>query len=116
MACTVNYLDFNPELVSFSQWKELTLFRYENDQRFFQSPWIEMSHYGIPNKDKYHETDESRMYIKVPITEPDFVRMLEMIDEIRVQKTALGGEVGQVSIRATREGVEQGDQPALRKG
>ena len=67
MVSTLNYLDVDMRRISFEQWKEVLLFQYNNDRCFVQSPFIELTHYGIPNKDKYHETDESRMYIKIPI-------------------------------------------------
>ena len=57
------------------------MFQYQNKtNNFIQSPWIELSHYGIPRKDKYHETEASRLYLKAPITDSEFVQFFESLD------------------------------------
>ena len=57
---TVLYTDINRDDISFSQWKDAIMFQYQNKSNTcIQSPWIELTHYGIPRKDKYHETEQS---------------------------------------------------------
>ena len=58
---TALYTDIHTDDISFSQWKDAIMFQYQNKSNTcIQSPWIELTHYGIPRKEKYHQTEHSR--------------------------------------------------------
>jgi hypothetical protein len=82
---TLKYLDVKPEKMTFTKFKGFTLVRYTNNNLIIQSPWINLYAYGIPRKDKYTQTENSRKYIKVPLDPEDpevntFINMLKAID------------------------------------
>ena len=85
MSGTLKYTDVRPEKMSFSTFKGYTLVKYMYNYLFIQSPWINIFAYGIPRKDKFHQTDSSRKCLKVPLDEEipvvsDFVEMLKEMD------------------------------------
>ena len=85
MSGTLKYTDVKPEKMSFSTFKGYTLVKYTNNDLFIQSPWINIFAYGIPRKDKFNQTDNSRKCLKVPLDEKipevsDFVNILKEID------------------------------------
>ena len=67
MSSTLKYSDVKPEKIAFSKFKGHTLIRYTNNDLIIQSPWLNLSAYGIPRKDKYNQTENSRKYIKIPL-------------------------------------------------
>jgi hypothetical protein len=55
-----------------------------------KTPWIQLSQYGIPKKDKYNNTDVKRAYIQLPLDQntkesKDFLNMLILIDNMLLQ-------------------------------
>lgn len=68
MLCsTVRFGDVSIEKFTCSTYKSLLMIKYDNEQLIVQSPWIRITHYGIPKNDKYNTTEESRRYMKVPL-------------------------------------------------
>jgi len=92
MSSTLKYSDVKPEKIAFSKFKGHTLIRYKNNDLIIQSPWLNLSAYGIPRKDQYNKTENSRKYIKVPLdpANPEisiFIDMLKGIDSQMVSET-----------------------------
>jgi hypothetical protein len=92
MSSTLKYSDVKPEKIAFSKFKGHTLIRYKNNDLIIQSPWLNLSAYGIPRKDKYNQTENSRKHIKIPLDPANqevskFIDMLKDIDKQMVNKT-----------------------------
>jgi hypothetical protein len=99
MSATLKYSEVNSSKISFATLKGYTLIKYDNNELCIQSPWINLFFYGIPRKDKFNPTDNSRKCIKIPLDLQDpevivFVDMLKDIDakmgSTEVRKAFLG--------------------------
>lgn len=65
--------------------------KYDSNDLFFQSPWINLSTYGVPRKGEFYKTDDDRKHIRVPLDAnnkniPEFIKMLKSIDSLMVQE------------------------------
>ena len=56
--------------------------KYLDNEFLINSPWINLSSYGISKKNKYHPTDNQRKYIQVPLNQSnqDLISVLKNID------------------------------------
>ena len=81
---TVRFGDVCVEKLVCSTYKDLLMIRYYDEPLIVQSPWIQLTHYGIPKTDKYNTTEESRRYLKVPLhsdDDDDFTLFIKKLDE-----------------------------------
>ena len=69
---TLKFSEVNPQKLSVKPFKNLQLIQYYDDLVIVQSPWIQLTHYGIPTLNKYNATEESRRYLRVPLGDDDF--------------------------------------------
>lgn len=80
---TVRFGDVCVEKLVCSNYKNLQMIRYYDEPLLVQSPWIHLTHYGIPKTDKFNTTEESRRYLRVPLhdDDDDFTVFIKKLDE-----------------------------------
>ena len=80
---TVRFGDVSVEKLVCSTYKSLLMIRYFDEPLLVQSPWIQLTHYGIPKVDKYNTTEESRRFLRVPLQDDDddFTVFVKKLDE-----------------------------------
>ena len=79
---TTVFTAINTDRISFYKFKEHTLVKYNGNPMFVQSPWLNISCYGVPRRDKYHTSDDQRLYIKLPVSRGErFATALGDLDE-----------------------------------
>ena len=60
---TLKYNDVEIDSIKGNMYKNHLLISYKNERLNIQTNWITLNHYGVPKSDKYHTTEESRIYI-----------------------------------------------------
>ena len=64
--------------------KDMHHIKYYDEPLVIQSPWLQLTHYGIPRADKlFNTTEESRRYLRVPLeheADNDFTGSVKKLD------------------------------------
>ena len=55
---------------------------YNNEPLTLQTTFQSIRPYGLPKKNEYHKTDESRMYYQVPITDNEIRAIIADLDKL----------------------------------
>ena len=55
---------------------------YNNEPLPLQTNFQSIRPYGLPKKNEYHKTDESRMYYQVPITKNEIQTIITDLDKL----------------------------------
>jgi len=55
---------------------------YNNEPLHLQTNFQSIRPYGLPKKNEYHKTDESRMYYQVPITDNEIQTIITDLDKL----------------------------------
>ena len=76
----LKYNDVNIDKLNGKTYKNHLMCNYENKNYLIQSNWMQLTHYGVPKSDKYHTTDESRMYFQIPLNDNDFKNFITNLD------------------------------------
>ena len=78
----VKFTEVETDKLTANEYKKHLLVKYNDQPCFIQTNWMKLDHYGVPNKDKYHPTEESRRYVKVPLplSDPDFTKFILKLD------------------------------------
>ena len=82
--CTRKYTDVKIDGITCEPWKNILLVKYYDDPLVIQSPWMNLSNYGIPRTDKLHTKEEDRQYVRVPLSrkqDDPFVVFIKLLDE-----------------------------------
>ena len=122
---TVDYSKFDINKFTYTQLEEnsrskgqlVAYPKYDNNDFFFQSPWINLSTYGVPRTGEYYKKDDDRKHIRVPLDSnnkniPEFIKMLKSIDSLMAQEDTKEKMFNKKSKKYTyqpifRESVEQ---------
>jgi hypothetical protein len=75
-------MDLQTEKITANELQKHLIIKYNDQPLFIQTDWKQLTHYGVPKEDKYHNTEESRRYIQIPLTENDnFTNFIKQLDE-----------------------------------
>ena len=55
---------------------------YNNEPLHLQTNFHSIRPYGLPKKNEYHKTDESRMYYQVPLTDNEIQNIITDLDKL----------------------------------
>jgi hypothetical protein len=96
---TVDYTKFEINKFTYTQLEEnsrskgqlVAYPKYDNNDFFFQGPWINLSTYGVPKTGEFYKKDDDRKHIRVPLDAsnkniPEFIKMLKSIDALMSQE------------------------------
>ena len=61
-------------------YKSHLMCNYDSKPMTIQADWMQLTHYGVPKSDKYHTTDESRLYFQIPLIDNDFKNFITNLD------------------------------------
>ena len=83
MCSTTKFSDVIPDKLVCKTFKNMQLIQYNEEQITVQSPWVQLTHYGIPRIDKFNATEESRRYLRVLLVDDDddFVAFVKSMDK-----------------------------------
>ena len=74
-------MDIQTEKITANDLQKHLIIKYEDKPLYVQTEWKQLTHYGVPKEDKYHNTEESRRYIQIPLTEGDsFTDFIKQLD------------------------------------
>jgi len=79
---------------------------YNNEPLHLQSNFQSIRPYGLPKKNEYHKTDESRMYYQVPITDNEVQTIIKDLDKLCSSKL-------QAYVNMLKEG-KNGNPPSIK--
>ena len=78
---TLKYNDVEIDFIKGNIYKNKLLINYKNERLNIQTNWITLSHYGVPKSDKFHTTEESRIYLQIPLNNDDnFTKFIQSLD------------------------------------
>ena len=77
---TLKYNDVEINNIKGNMYKNHLLLNCNNERINIQTDWIYLSHYGIPNSDKYHTTEESRRFLQIPLIDDNFKNFIQSLD------------------------------------
>ena len=77
---SLKYTDVELDKITASKYQQHLLVNYENKRLLIQTPWMTLSHYGIPKCDKFHTTEESRRYLQIPLNDDKFNEFIHSLD------------------------------------
>ena len=78
----VKFMDLQTEKITANELQKHLIIKYNDQPLFIQTDWKQLTHYGVPKEDKYHNTEESRRYIQIPLVENDnFTNFIKQLDE-----------------------------------
>ena len=71
------------ENITAKEWKNNLLIKYNDSSLKIQTNWMKFTNFGVPLKDKFHTTEESRRYIQLPLNDDDemFTTFLQNLDK-----------------------------------
>ena len=61
-------------------YKSHLMCNYDSKPMTIQADWMQLTHYGVPKSDKYHTTDESRLYFQIPLIDNGFKNFITNLD------------------------------------
>ena len=76
----VKFNEVETDKLTANEYKKHLLVKYNDQPCFIQTYWMKLDHYGVPKIDKYHTTEESRRYIKLSLSDPDFTKFILKLD------------------------------------
>ena len=76
----VKYMVVDTDKITANEYKKHLYVKYEDQPFFIQTEWMTLQFYGVPNKDKYHLTEQSRRYIKLSLHDPEFTKFILGLD------------------------------------
>ncbi len=77
----VKFNEVETDKLTANEYKKHLLVKYNDQPCFIQNDWMKLDHYGVPKIDKYHTTEESRRYIKLSLSNPDFTEFILKLDD-----------------------------------
>ena len=78
---SLKYTDVELDKITASKYQQHLLVNYEKQRMNIQTPWMTLTHYGIPKCDKFHTTEESRRYLQIPLNDDKFIEFIHSLDE-----------------------------------
>ena len=76
----LKYSDVEIHKLTGKIYKSHLMCNYDTTDLLIQSNWMQLTHYGVPKSDKYHTTDESRLYFQIPLIDHDFKHFITNLD------------------------------------
>jgi len=73
-------MDIDTDKITANDYKKQLLVKYDDTPFYIQTNWMTLSMYGVPKVDKYHQTEQSRRYIKLSLNDPDFTKFIIKLD------------------------------------
>jgi hypothetical protein len=77
-------MDIKTDNITANELKKHLIIRYDDKPLFIQTDWKQLTNYGVPKEDKYHNTEESRRYIQIPLNDSEsdnFTNFIKQLDE-----------------------------------
>ena len=76
----IKYMDIDTDNITANDYKKQLLVKYNDQPLYIQTNWMTLAMYGVPKVDKYHQTEQSRRYIKLSLNDPEFTKFILKLD------------------------------------